>query len=206
MKKKRVIALAVIPLLVSVIFLAGCSSTESTTTNPEPTTTNIEYLKATATKLGINFSFEYPDSYAKPTPNVFEDTGGDNSISLLYRDPESTGGKADIQIYIIVCPPIPNRPDAATWTEEHIKILEYADEDFVLYDESEIEVAGISGKKIIYFTKILGDMNSEGLIIRDAYLDYRGYIWKISVMAVEEMGDQAEPIFERLLATFKFLD
>jgi len=40
----------------------------------------------------------------------------------------------------------------------------------------------------------------------DAYIDYQGYIWKISVLAIEEIGDQAEPDFENLINSFEFLD
>ncbi len=195
-------ALVVLPLILAAIFLAGCTNTE-----PSTTTTNIGYLKATATKLGINFSFEYPDSYIKLTPDVFEDTGGDNAISLLYVEPGTAEGKADKQIQIIPLAPIKGRPNAVAWTNEHITVLEMNDEEFELIERSTIEVAGISGEMIAYKSSILGNyLNSPNLIIRDVYLDYQGYIWKISVLAITELGAQVEPDFDHLTDTFDFLD
>ncbi|MBN1692685.1 MAG: hypothetical protein JW845_03920 [Dehalococcoidales bacterium] len=194
-------ALMVIPLVISVVLLAGCTDTEPTTT------TNIGYLKATATKLGINFTFEYPDSYIKLTPVAFEDTGGDNSINLLYVEPGTAEGKADKQIQIIPLAPIKGRPNAVAWANEHITILEINDEEFELIERSTIEVAGISGEMIAYKCSILGNyMNSPNLIIRDVYLDYQGYIWKISVLSITELGAQVEPDFDHLTDTFDFLD
>jgi len=191
----------VIPLVISVVLLAGCTDTEPTTT------TNIGYLKATATKLGINFTFEYPDSYIKLTPVAFEDTGGDNSINLLYVEPGTSEGKADKQIQIIPLAPIKGRPNAVAWANEHITILEINDEEFELIERSTIEVAGISGEMIAYKCSILGNyMNSPNLIIRDVYLDYQGYIWKISVLSITELGAQVEPDFDHLTDTFDFLD
>jgi hypothetical protein len=202
MKQKWVMALMAIPLVISMVFLAGCTDTEPTTT-----TTNIEYLKATATKLGINFSFEYPDSYIKFTPDVFEDTGGDNSVSLLYLEPGSTKERADKQIQIIPLNPIASRPDAAVWTNEHIQYLVEHDEEFELIERSSIEVAGIGGEMVVYKSSILGKyLNSPNLMCCDAYIDYQGYIWKISVLAITELSDQVEPDFEHLIDTFEFLD
>lgn len=201
MKRRRIMALMVIPLVISVVLLAGCTDTEPTTT------TNIGYLKATATKLGINFTFEYPDSYIKLTPVAFEDTGGDNSINLLYVEPGTSEGKADKQIQIIPLAPIKGRPNAVAWANEHITILEINDEEFELIERSTIEVAGISGEMIAYKCSILGNyMNSPNLIIRDVYLDYQGYIWKISVLSITELGAQVEPDFDHLTDTFDFLD
>jgi hypothetical protein len=166
-----------------------------------------EYAKAEATKLGISFSFEYPLSYEKITADTFEDNGREPSLSLLYTDPESTLGKADIQIYVILNGPIAGRADATAWTEEHIKIIEEHDEAFILYERSTVNVSGISAYKLVYFSSLLGNyLNTNDLIIREVYFDYRGFIWKISVLAVQEFGDQAEPVFEHLIESFNIKD
>jgi hypothetical protein len=180
-------------LLILVIIGVGCGESE--------------YAKAEATKLGISFSFEYPPSYQKITADTFEDNGREPSLSLLYIDPESTLGKADIQIYVILNGPIAGRPDATAWTEEHIKLLEEGDDAFVLYEWSTVNVSGISAYKVVYFSSLLGNyLNSNNLIIREVYFDYRGFIWKISVLAVEEFGDQAEAVFEHVIESFNIKD
>jgi hypothetical protein len=194
MKSRRAIKILISLLLIIGAVLGGCS-------------TGTEYLKANAVKLSISFSFEYPPSYTKLTPDAFEDNGSNPSVSLLYTTPGSIQEKADIQIYVIPLAPIEGRPDAAAWTEEHLKILEENDVKFKLIERSAIKVAGIDGETIVYNSSILGNyLNSDNLICRDAYIDYQGYIWKISVLAVEEMSDQAEPIFKHLLESFEFLD
>jgi hypothetical protein len=200
MTSRRAIKILISLLLIVVVTLGGC------TTNTTHTT-DTEYLKANATKLGISFSFEYPASYTKLTPDAFEDTGGEPSVSLLYSEPGSTQEKADIQIHVILLSPIAGRPDAAAWTEEHIKLLENNDKGYELIERSAIQVAGINGNMAAYNSSILGKyLNSSNLICRDAYIDYKGYIWKISVLAVEEIGDQAKPDFDHLIESFKFLD
>ena len=181
--------------MISSIFPVGCATTDP------------GYVKATATKQGISFSFEYPVSYEKLTPDAFEDTGGDPSVSLLYAIPGSIMEKADKQIYIRPCDPIPSRPDATAWTEEHIKLLENNDPRFELIERSAVQVAGIDGQMVAYHSSVLGNyLNSPNLTCWDAYIDYQGYIWKISVLAIEEIGDQAEPDFENLINSFEFLD
>jgi hypothetical protein len=199
MKNRKVLEILVSLVLIVGVVLSGCSG--------NGTSTSTEYLKATAVKRGINFSFEYPASYTKLTPDAFEDNGREPSVSLLYTAPGSTGGKADIQIYIIASSPLADRPDAAAWAEVQIKMLEQVDEKFKLYENSTTQVSGINGYKIVYYTTALGNyLNSHKLVCRDAYIDYKEYIWKISVLSVEEMGDQGEPVFQHLLESFKFLD
>ena len=194
MTSRRTITILIFLLLIVGVVLGGCG-------------TRSEYIKATAVKRGIGFSFEYPPSYTKLTPDTFEDIGGDNSVSLLYSKPGSTLEKADIQIYVIPLAPIADRPDAFAWEEEHLKILEQNDAGFILYEGSAIQVSGLDGYKIVYFSTILGNyLNSTNLICRDAYIDYKEYIWKISVLAVDGMDDQSEPVFEHLIESFKFLD
>jgi hypothetical protein len=200
MKQRRVTASVVILLIISVIFLAGC------TANAEPTTTNINYLKATATKLGIIFTFEYPASYVKSTPDAFEDVGSDPALSLLYYDPETPNSKADIMIYIRPCEPLPNRTNASAWTEEHIKIMEKGDSEFEIIQQEAVQIAGIDGEMLAYYSSALGDLSDEDTVCWDAYIDYQGYIWKILVMAVEEGGYQIEPVFEHLIQSFEFTD
>ncbi len=193
MKNRKALIVLITLLIIVGVVLSGCSSTE--------------YIKATAIKRGNSFSFEYPSTFKKLTPDAFDDIGGDNSVSLLYTEPGSNRGKADMQIYIIANSPIAGRPDAAAWEEAHIKILEQSDDEFELYERSTIQVSGIEGYKIVYYTTILGNyLNSMKLVCRDVYIDYKEYIWKISVLAVEEMGDEAEPIFQHLIESFKFLD
>ncbi len=193
MTSQRAITILISLLLIVSVILGGCGGTE--------------YFKANAVKRGISFSFEYPPSYTKLTPDAFEDTGGDYSISLLYTKPGSTQEKADIQIYVIPLSPIAGRPDAVAWTEDHLKILEQNDKNFKLIKRSPVQIAGIDGEMIVYFSSLLGNyLNSSYLICRDAYIDYKEYIWKISVLAIEEMSDQAEPDFEHLIQSFKFLD
>jgi hypothetical protein len=193
MKITRAIALFISLLLILGVIAGGCGGTE--------------YARADAVKLGIGFSFEYPPSYTPLTPDAFEDNGREPSVSLLYSDPERTQEKADIQIYVMLSPPIAGRQDATAWSEEHIRVLEENDAYFQLYERTNVEVAGISGYKVVYFTTILGNyLNSENLIVRDVYFDYKGYIWKISVLAVEEFDDQAESVFEHLIESFQFTD
>lgn len=192
--KNRQALFILIPLLIIVGFvLNGCSGTE--------------YFKVTAIKRGISFFFEYPSTYEKLTPDTFDDVGGDHSVSLLYSKPGSTQSKADIQIYVIPFAPIAGRADATAWTEEHLKILEENDKLFKLIERSTIQISGIDAKMTGYFSTILGNyLNSTNLICRDVYVDYKGYIWKISVLAVEEISDQAKSVFEHLIESFKFLD
>ena len=192
MKNRRATTILVSLLLIAGVFLSGCGS---------------NYLKANVVKRGISFSFEYPPTYIKLTPDAFEDNGRDPSVSLLYSKPGSTALKADIQIYVIPNAPIAGRPDAVGWTEEHLKILEQNDANFTLFERSTIEVAGINGETIYYFSTILGNyLNSPNLMCRDAYIDYQGYIWKISVLAIDEMDAQAELDFEHLIESFEFAD
>ena len=166
-----------------------------------------EYARAEVVKLGHHFSFEYPPSYEKLTPDAFQDNEREPSVTLLYINPDNMVGKADIQIYVILFSPIADRPDATAWTEEHISILELNDGNFQLYEQSTVDVDGVSGHKLVYFSTILGNyLNSPNLIIRDVYLDYRGYIWKLSVLAIEEMGDEAEHVFEHFIESFRFED
>ncbi len=192
MRKLRAITILLSLFLIVAVILSGCGG---------------NYLKANAVKRGISFSFEYPPTYTKLTPDAFEDKGPDFSVSLLYSKPGSTESKADIQIYVMPLIPIASRPDAAAWTEEHIKILEENDANFQLFERSTIEVSGIDGYTIVYFSTILGNyLNSPNLICRDAYIDYREYIWKISVLAVEEADNQAKLDFQHLTESFEFLD
>lgn len=181
--------------MISSIFPVGCATTDP------------GYVKATATKQGISFSFAYPVSYEKLTPDAFEDSGGDPSVSLLYRKPGSTNVKWDKQIYVRACDPLPSRPDAAAWTEEHIKLLENNDATFELIERSAVQIDGINGEMVAYHSSILGNLlSSPHTVCWEAYIDYKGYIWKISVLAIEEIGDQAEPDFENLINSFEFLD
>ena len=192
MKKRRAIALLVSLLLIVVVVLSGCGS---------------NYLKADAVKRGISFSFEYPPEYTKLTPDAFEDNVAGYSVSLLYTEPGSTQEKADIQIYINPSPPIAGRPDALGWSEEHLKVLEEADAGFRLYEQSSVQVAGINGYKLVYYSTILGNyLDSSNLICRDVYIDYKEYIWKIAVLAVDEIDEQAEQVFQHVIETFKFTD
>ena len=200
MTSQRAITILISLLLIVGVVLGGC-------TTGTIQTTDTEYLKATAVKHGISFSFEYPPSYTKLTPDAFEDNVADFSVSLLYSKPGSTEPKADIQIYVIPLAPIAGRPDAVAWTEEHLKILEQYDNSFELIERSPVRVSGINGEMIVYKSSILGNyLNSPNLICRDVYIDYKEYIWRISVLAIDGMGDQAEPDFEHLIESFKFLD
>ena len=193
MKRLRSILALGTLILIAGIILGGCGGDSS------------EYLKANVTKLGISYSFEYPPSYTKLTPDAFEDNGREPSVSLLYTEPGSTKEKADIQMYVIPFAPIAGRPDAVAWAEEHLKILEQGDNYFKLIEQTTIQVDGKNGEMIVYRSSVLGNyLNSSKLICRDIYIDYQLYIWKISVLAVEEMGDEAEPVFEHLIETFKF--
>jgi hypothetical protein len=200
MKQRRATASAIILLILSAILLAGC------TASAEPTTTNINYLKATATKLGISFTFEYPDSYVKSTPDAFEDVGSDPALILLYYDPITPNTKADIMIYIRPCEPLPNRTNASTWTEEHIKTMEQGDTEFEIIQRESVQIAGIDGEMLAYYSSALGDLSDEDTVCWDAYIDYQGYIWKILVLAVKEGDYQIEPVFEHLIETFEFLE
>lgn len=200
MTRQRIISLLISSILISAVFLTGCGTNTASPTDPG-------YVKATAIKLGISFSFEYPISYEKQTLDAFEDTGGDPSVSLLYRQPGSTNVKADKQIYVRACEPIVNRPDAAAWTEVHINLLEENDPVFELIERSTIQVAGIDGNMVAYHSSVMGNLLSTVYTVcREAYIDYKGYIWKITVIAIEELGDQTEPDFQHLIQSFEFLD
>src|SRR4030042_1887551 len=184
MKPKRVITLLISAFIISAIFLTGCGKD-----TPSPTDT--QYVAATATKLGISFSFEYPIVYGKITPDAFEDTGGDPAVSLLYGRPGNTRDKADKQIYIIALDPIESRMNAATWMAEHIRLLENNDPAFKLIERSTIQIGSIDGYVTAYHSSILGNyLSSDYLITWDAYVDYNGYIWKIAVMGIEELAEE----------------
>lgn len=194
MTGQRTITLLVFLVLIVGVILGACG-------------TSTEYIKATAVKHGTSFSFEYPSTYTKLTPDAFEDIGDDYSVSLLYYEPGSTQAKADIQLYIIALTPIPGRSEASAWQEEQIKILEQYDDKFKLYENTLAQVSGLDGYKIVYFTTILGDyLHSHRVKCWDVYINYKEYTWKISVLAVEESSDQAERDFQHLIESFQFLD
>jgi hypothetical protein len=183
-------------LLVVGILLSGCSNTAS------------ENMKVTATKHGISFSFEYPPSYTGVDPMDFIDTDNrDPAISILYREPGSNLSKGDKLIYIRPCDPVPDRPDASTWTEEHIEILEVGDPRFELIEQSTTQVAGIDGEYIKYHSSVVGTLlNTTDTVCLDAYIDYQGYIWKFSVIVVPGYEDEARADFELVVNSFEFLD
>jgi hypothetical protein len=168
---------------------------------------NTELVKATATKHGISYSFEFPLSYTGYDPLVFEDTDKDPAVTILYREPGSSLPMADKMIYVRPCDPVPDRPDASTWTEEHIKLLEVGDPKFELIERSAIQVAGIDGEFVKYYSSVIGTvLNSVDTVCMDAYIDYQGYIWKLSVIAVREYEGEAGDDFQLLINSFEFLD
>ncbi|OGO18776.1 MAG: hypothetical protein A2Z15_07840 [Chloroflexi bacterium RBG_16_50_11] len=195
MIKLRAITIILSILILVGIFPAGCANDDS------------GYVRVTAVKRGISFSFEYPALYYKYTSDVFDDNTNDHSVVLLYRSPGNFQGKADKQIYIRPCEPLPDRPDASTWTEEHLKILKNGDPRYELIERSTIQVAGISGEMAVYNTSVLGNyLSAPYTVCRDAYIDYQGYIWKISVMAVTAIEDEVKLDFEHLIKSFKFFN
>lgn len=168
---------------------------------------NTEIVKATATKHGISYSFEFPLSYTGYDPQVFEDTDEDPAVTILYREPGSSLPKADKMIYVRPCNPVPDRPDASTWTEEHIKLLEVGDPRFELIEQSPIQVAGIDGEFIKYYSSVIGTLlNYVDTVCLDVYIDYQGYIWKLSVITTREYEGEAGDDFQLLINSFEFLD
>ena len=168
---------------------------------------NTELVKATATKHGISYSFEFPLSYTGYNPQIFEDTDKDPAVTILYREPGSSLPKADKMIYIRPCNPVPDRPDASNWTEEHIKLLEVGDPRFELIERSAIQVAGIDGEFVKYYSSVIGNLlNTTDTVCLDTYIDYQGYIWKLSVISIKGYEGEASTDFELLTNSFEFLD
>ena len=202
MIRQRLITLIISILIISAVFLAGCVGN-----NESPTTSDSEYIKVTATKNGISFSFKYHITYGLLTPDALQDTGDDPSVSLVYARPGNITDKYDKQLYIRACDPMESRPDAATWMERHINLLEENDAAFELIERSTVRIAGIDGEMAAYHSSILGNyLSSDYTVCWDAYIDYQGYIWKLSVLTIEYIGDQAESDFEHLIESFEFLD
>ena len=182
------------PIIIVGVILSGCGG-------------NGESSKVTATKHGISFSFEYPALYTGVVPQEFEDTEGDPAISILYREPGSNLPKADKHIYIRPCEPLPDREDASAWLEEHINVLELGDPKYELIDRYPAQVSGIDVEIVGYYSSVIGNLlNSNETVVWDAHLDYQGYIWKISVIAIRSYGDEARADFEVLINSFQFLN
>ena len=161
MMKRLKIGLLLLPfVIIAGIILSGCGGDSG-------------LVKANATKHGISYSFEFPISYEGYNPADFEDTGGDPAISILYREPGSNLPKADKQIYIRPCDPFPDRPDASTWTEEHIKVLENGDPGFELIERSTIKVAGIDGEFLIFYSSVIGNLLNA--------MNLKGFIWRTNL-------------------------
>jgi hypothetical protein len=191
--------LRTIPILISILVLvaagaAGCKS-------------SVTYAAATATKSGISFSFEYPAGYVPQNENTFADTGNNSVVALLYYDNRPDKLKIDREIVIGGFNPLPDRPDASIWTDVNIKVLRQADSKFKLYERSTIQVSGIEGETTTYHTSVMPSFtNSDDVVYRDAYIDYRGKVWKITVLATADVADEAKPDFELLITSFKFLN
>jgi hypothetical protein len=194
MMRVKIALLLVLSIIIAGTAFGGCGS-------------NTELVKATATKHGISYSFEFPPSYTGYDPQIFEDTDKDPAVTILYREPESSLPKADKMIYVRPCNPVPDRPDASNWTEEHLKLLEVGDPRFELIERSTIQVAGIDGEYIKYYSSVIGTLlNATDTVCLDAYIDYQGYIWKLSVITAKEYEGEAGDDFQLLINSFEFLD
>lgn len=191
--------LRAILILISAVILIG--------TNAAGCKSSVTHTAATVTISNVSLSFEFPAEYAKLEPDVYEGTGNSTMLVLLYYDKRPDEQKVNREIVIVGLNPMPTRIDATAWAEKNLEVLMQGDAKFKLYERSPIQVSGINGVMTAYHTSILGSfLNSDDVMYRDVYVDYQGKIWKIALLATEDVADEAGADFDRLISSFKFLD
>jgi hypothetical protein len=156
------------------------------------------------------FTFEYPHGFELENPSVPPDRGSTWIELLRPSKPwERKLFEAEIKINV-------QRVGYAGTTDGNTVIQGI--ESYLNGNSNERtskylkqELISISGIRAGYLSFLYSshserDDMPKDMLARNAYFDYKGFTWIISMFCQVDEMDETEPYFEHLLATFKILD
>jgi|WetSurMetagenome_2_1015567.scaffolds.fasta_scaffold118221_2 hypothetical protein len=169
-----------------------------------------EYRKATVSKNGVRFSFDYPVSYKDSENSLISYEQEPYDVILYHNKSDSPKELDDIIFDISIEDRDPFSPDAKTGMDNLINNYKEANigNKFILLSRLPIKIAGVQGEQAIFDAmhppeSPIGSDLSE---MREVYFDYDGKIINIGIAAHVEVVEKAKADFEHILKTFKFLD
>jgi hypothetical protein len=156
-----------------------------------------------------NCSFDYPSSYPKPGVRREDGFTGIYAKRILTQP-------LSIHTFIIeVMEKDEVNTDSQVLLERDLNYnLEYQrPNEFKLMDRSSITVSGVPGEQISYIYYSWTEYrDKEGKYMRvpnstyNAYFEYDGVLWRISVNYHQDMSDIVKSDFELIIRTFKLLN